>query len=88
MEALFYAKTVYIDNHALQFITKKEKLSQIHVKWNEFMKNFTFALKHISGHTNKVVDALSRRYLILQECQVTMLCFDHLKEMYKDYLDF
>ena len=52
------------------------------------MQNFTFALKHISGKTNKVVYALSRRCLILQECQVTVLEFDHLKEMYKDDLEF
>ena len=47
------------------------------------MHNFTLFLKHISGHTNKVADALSRRCLILQEHQVIVLGFDHLKEMYK-----
>ena len=64
---------LYTDNHALQFISRHEKLNQGHVKWIEYMQNFTFVLKHISGQTNKVVDALSRRCLILQECQVTLL---------------
>jgi hypothetical protein len=57
---------LYSDNHALQFITRQEKLNQRHAKWIEFMKNFTFVIKHISGNANKVVDALSKRILILQ----------------------
>jgi hypothetical protein len=43
------------------------------------MQNFTFVIKHIVGNANKVVDALSRRCLILQEFQVKTLGFEHLK---------
>ena len=56
---------LYTDNHALQFISRHEKLNQRHVKWIEYMLNFTFVLNHISGRTNKVVDALSMRCLLL-----------------------
>jgi hypothetical protein len=52
------------------------------------MQNFTFVIKHISGNANKVVDALSRKCLILQELRVKTLGFDNLKEMYKDDSDF
>jgi hypothetical protein len=52
------------------------------------MKNFTFVIKHISGNAYKVVDALSRRCLILQEFQVKTLGFEHLKEMYHNDPDF
>ena len=52
------------------------------------MQNFTFFIKHIFGKANKVVDALSRRCLILQEFQVKTLGFKHLKEMYCDDPDF
>jgi hypothetical protein len=52
------------------------------------MKNFTFVIKNISGTANKVVDALSRKCLILQEFHVKTLGFDSLKEMYKDDSDF
>jgi hypothetical protein len=48
------------------------------------MQNFTFFNKHISGNVDKVVDALSRRCLILQEFQVKTLGFEYLKEMYRD----
>jgi ribonuclease HI len=79
---------LYSDNHALQFITKQEKLNKKHAKWVEFMHNFTFVIKHISGNANKVADALSRRCLILQEFQVSTLGFEHLKEMYREDPDF
>jgi hypothetical protein len=55
---------LYSYNQALQFITRQEKFNQRHAKWIEFMKNFTFSLKHTSGNANKVIDALSRRCLI------------------------
>ena len=48
------------------------------------MQNFNFFIKHISGNANKVVDALSRRCLILQEFQVNTLGYEHLKDMYHD----
>jgi hypothetical protein len=79
---------LYNDNHALQFVTQQEKLNQKHAKWVEFMQNFTFVIKHISGTTNKVVDALSRKCMLIQEFRVKTLGFDNLKEMYRDDLDF
>jgi hypothetical protein len=45
-------------------------------------------IKHISGTANKVVDALSRKCLLLQEFTVRMLGFDDLKDMYVDDQDF
>jgi hypothetical protein len=52
------------------------------------MQNCTFVIKQIVGNANKVVDALSRRCLILQEFQVKTLGFEHLKNMYCDDIDF
>jgi hypothetical protein len=79
---------LYGDNQDLQFITRQEKLNQRHAKWIEFMQNFTFVIKHISGNANEVVDALNKRCLILQEFQVKKLGFENLKEMYCDDPDF
>jgi hypothetical protein len=79
---------LYSDKHTLQSITKQEKLNQKHEKWVEFMQKFTFVIKHISRTDNKVVDALRRKCLILQEFRVKTLGFDSLKDMYRDYTDF
>jgi hypothetical protein len=73
---------LYNDNHALQFVTQQEKLNQRHVKWVEYMQNFTFVIKHISDTTNKVVDALSRKWFLLQEFRVKTLGFDDLRDIY------
>jgi hypothetical protein len=75
---------LYNDNHALQFITRQEKLNQKHAKLVEFMKKFTFVIKHIIGTANRVTDALSISSLIVQEFHVETLGFEHLKDMYKE----
>jgi hypothetical protein len=75
---------LYSDNHALQFITQQDKLNQKHAKWVEYMQNFTFVIKHISGTANKVVDAFSRKCLLMQEFRVKTLGFDNLKDMYRN----
>jgi hypothetical protein len=49
---------LYSNNQDLQFITSQEKLNQRHAKWIDFMQNFTFVIKNVSGNANKVVDAL------------------------------
>jgi hypothetical protein len=36
---------LYTDNHALQYISNQTKLNQRHVKWIEFLQNFTFVIK-------------------------------------------
>jgi hypothetical protein len=79
---------LYSDNHALQFITRQEKLNQKQAKWVEFMQNFTFVIKHIVGIAKKVADALIRRSMIVQEFQVETLGFKHLKEMYTEDANF
>jgi hypothetical protein len=79
---------LYSDNHALQFVTQQKKLNQKHVKWVEYMHNFTFVIKHIAGTANKVADALSRKCLLLQEFRVKTLGFDDLRNMYVDDQDF
>ena len=54
----------------------------------EFLQSFTFVLKHISGQSNRVVDAISRRSIIIQENQVQVLGFEYLKDLYETNSDF
>jgi hypothetical protein len=79
---------LYSDNHALQFLTRQEKLNQKHAKWVEYMQNFTCVIKHIYGTANKVANTLSRKCFLMQEFRVKTLGFDNLKEMYEDDLNF
>ena len=52
------------------------------MKWVEYLQNFTFMIKHKSGVTNRVVDALSRRHSLLTQMKVEVLGFDEMKELY------
>ena len=79
---------LYYDKHALQYIMHQLKFNLKHVKWVEFLQSFTFVLKHISGESNRVADALSRRLLILQENQIQVLGFEHLGVLYETDIDF
>ena len=52
------------------------------------MQTYTFLLKHRSGRSNRVANALSRRQLLLIEMQVEVVGFDELKNMYFEDSDF
>ena len=54
----------------------------------EVLQNFTFVIKHTSGKSNKVDDALSIVSSILQEIKVSSLGFESLINMYKEDVDF
>ena len=58
---------VYTDSYALSFLNRQEKLNHRHMKWIEFLQPYTFTIKNKKGESNKVVDALSRRNLTIQE---------------------
>ena len=53
------------------------------MKWVEYLQSFTFVIKHKSGVTNKVADALSRRCSLLTEMKVEVLVVDDMKELYE-----
>ena len=79
---------LYTDNHALQYIMQQPKLNIKHAKWVEYLQSFTFVLKHIHGQDNKVVDALSRIILVVQEGKIQVLGFEFMKELYDQDFDF
>ena len=54
------------------------------MKWVDFLQSYTFMLKHRSGKSNRVVDALSRRQLLLTVMQVEVVGFDELKNLYPE----
>ena len=56
---------LYTDHQDLQYLNSQGKLNQRHLKWVEFLQSYTFVLKHRSGKSNRVADALSRRHLLL-----------------------
>ena len=58
------------------------------MKWVEYLKAYTFNIKHKKGLQNKVVDALSKRALTIQEIQPQSMGIEKFKELYGEYGDF
>eukprot|EP00253_Pinus_taeda_P002540 PITA_02540 len=79
---------LFSNNSELQYVMQQHKLNHKHAKWVEYLKSFTFVLKHISGQANKVADALSKRDLLLQDSTIQVLGFEHLTNLYQTDADF
>ena len=79
---------LYTDHQALQYLNSQGKLNQRHLKWVEFLQSYTFFLKHRSGKSNRVVDALSIRHLLLTQMQIEVVGFKELTNLYLEDPDF
>ncbi|KAJ9536809.1 hypothetical protein OSB04_un000033 [Centaurea solstitialis] len=79
---------LFSDHQALRFIQGQNKLNPRHAKWVELLQDFSLVIRHKSGATNTVVDALSRRRGILTPLQTHVDRFDALHTLYADDLDF
>ena len=56
---------VFIDNHTLSYLNSQDKLSVKHINWMELLQPYSFTIKHKKGQTKKIVDALSRRIILV-----------------------
>ncbi|GJW89313.1 multiprotein-bridging factor 1a [Tanacetum coccineum] len=75
---------LHSDHEALTYINGQHKLKPRHARWVEFLQAYTFHIKHKSGVTNKVADALSRRRSFLSTMKVNVHGFEVINELYKE----
>lgn len=73
---------LYSDHEALRFLKAQKKLNSRHVGWVTYLERFSFVLNHKAGSSNKVADALSRKYSLLTTLSVEIIGFDLLPEYY------
>lgn len=86
---LIYKKFVlYSDHEALKFLNGQHKLNRRHARWVEELQEYNFVIKHKVGVQNKVVDALSRRGVLLSVMEVRVNGFDYLRTLYQEDGDF
>ena len=79
---------IHSDHESLKYLKGQSKLNKRHAKWVEFIEQFPYVIKHKQGKANVVMDALSIRHTLLNVLDTKFLGFDHIKEIYKDDLDF
>jgi hypothetical protein len=58
---------IHSNHESLKRITGQAKLNKHHAKWVEFIKTFSYIIKHKKGKDNVIADVLSRRYTMLSQ---------------------
>ncbi|KAJ9566128.1 hypothetical protein OSB04_002094 [Centaurea solstitialis] len=78
---LFHKEFVlFTDHDSLRHLHSQDKVSHKHGRWIAFLEKFASVVKHKSGASNRVADALSRRSNMLVSMRVTVPGFDTLME--------
>ena len=80
--------SLYSDHEVLRYLHFQSKLTSRHVKWVEFLQNYTFILKYCSRVDNKVADALSHVFTILHTIKNSIVDFESLRNEYSQCPDF
>lgn len=82
---LFHKEFVlYTDHDALKHLSSQGKVSSRHASWIAYLQQFTFVIKHTSGASNRVADALSRRHSLLATMHLSVPGFCDLVKLYHD----
>nr|GEU71743.1 putative reverse transcriptase domain-containing protein [Tanacetum cinerariifolium] len=79
---LFHKEFVLFTEHdSLRHIHTQDKVSHKHGRWLAFLEKFTFVVRHETGVSNRVADALSRRNSLLVTMQVDVPGLDVIHDM-------
>ena len=79
---------LYSDHEALKFINHQHKFNWRYAIWIKFPQPYNFSIKHNAGVQNVVVDALSRKHVLLSSIKVKVIGFETFKELYENDVDF
>ena len=72
---------LYTDHDSLRHLHQQDKVSPRHARWVAYLERFTYVVKHKSGVSNRVADALSRRSCLLVNMRVEVPSFDSFAQM-------
>ncbi|KAJ0814782.1 putative nucleotidyltransferase, Ribonuclease H [Helianthus annuus] len=71
---------LFTDHDSLRHIRTQDKVSHKHGRWLAFLEKFTFVVKHKTGVSNRVADALSRRSNLLVSMRVDVSGLEVIRE--------
>lgn len=73
---------LFTDHDALRHLDSQAKVSARHAALISYLRQFTFVIKHHSGKTNRVADALSRQNSLLTTMHSSLIGFASFTDMY------
>ena len=73
---------IHTDQESLKHLKGQHKLNKRHAQWMEFVETFPYVIHYKQGKENIVVNALSRRYVLISTLEAKLLGFEHIKELY------
>jgi hypothetical protein len=79
---------IHTDHESLKHLKGQGKLNQRHARWLKYIETFPYVIRYKQGKENIVVDALSRKYVLLISMSAKMLGFEYVKDMYADDANF
>lgn len=90
LTTLFVAETKFYPFKSLivETFKRKSKLNRRHAKQIEFIEIFPCVIKYKQGNDNVVVDALSKKYILLSTLNLKLLRFEHMKDLNENDNDF
>ena len=75
---------MYTNHEAWKHLHDQDKVSARHASWVAYLECFTFMVKHKSGVTNRVADAVSRRRSLLNRMTIEVTGFNSFAELLED----
>lgn len=79
---------IYSDHEALKYFQSHKHMNKMHARRSSFLEKLSFVIKHKSGISNRVADALSRRRSLLITLHGELIGFEQLKDIYYSDEDF
>ena len=73
---------MHTDHETLKYLKGQTKLNKGHAKWSKFIESFPYVIKYIKGKGNVVVDALSRKCMLVTQLELNVIGFEHVKDIY------
>jgi hypothetical protein len=79
---------IHSDHEALKYLKAQSNLHRRLAKWVEFIELFPNIIKYKKGNNNVVVDALSRKHMLLIQLDVKVPGLESLCTLYAADVDF